>query len=166
MEPTLNIRAAISGDVPSMLALERGCPTAAHWTEHHYENLFAAPADGVESLVLIVEMADPTTPPGEAPVLGFLVARHVASDWELENIVVAPTARRKGVGRRLLEALLDRVAQTNGSVFLEVRESNIAARKLYEKAGFCETGRRKSYYINPAEDGVVYRYTLANPFSS
>ncbi len=156
MEPTLNIRAAISGDVPSMLALERECPTAAHWTERQYENLFG-PADGVESLVLVVEKARPTTPPGEPALLGFLVARHIHSEWELENVVVAPAARRKGVGRRLLEALLDRAAQTNGSVFLEVRESNIAARKLYEKAGFCETGRRKSYYVNPPEDAVLYR---------
>jgi ribosomal-protein-alanine N-acetyltransferase len=46
-------------------------------------------------------------------------------------------------------------------VFLEVRESNAAARCFYEKAGFVQTGRRKSYYTDPAEDAVLYRYDLA-----
>jgi ribosomal-protein-alanine acetyltransferase len=89
----------------------------------------------------------------------FLVARHVAPDWELENIVVAPSARRKGLGTRLLRALFARARDTNSdSVFLEVRESNSPARALYERAGFPETGRRKSYYANPSEDAVLYRW--------
>ena len=45
-------------------------------------------------------------------------------------------------------------------MFLEVRESNIAARKLYEKAGFEPTGRRKSYYTDPLEDALLYRRSL------
>jgi ribosomal-protein-alanine N-acetyltransferase len=94
--------------------------------------------------------------------LGFLVARHIAPQWELENIVVASAARRKGVGKRLLDTLLAHAMSTNSdTVFLEVRESNTTARSLYESRGFHETGRRKSYYTNPQEDAVLYCLTLA-----
>ncbi len=98
----------------------------------------------------------------QAPgVLGFLVAQHIAPEWELENIVVAPAARRTGLGKRLLDALLTQARETNSAaVFLEVRESNTAARTLYEKAGFEQTGRRKSYYRDPVEDAILYRRTL------
>lgn len=93
--------------------------------------------------------------------LGFLVARYIAPDWELENIVVDPNARRRGLGKHLLDALLAKARETNSeSVFLEVRESNGSARALYESAGFHQTGRRKSYYSGPAEDAILYRLTL------
>jgi ribosomal-protein-alanine N-acetyltransferase len=99
-------------------------------------------------------------------VLGFLVAQHLAPEWELENIVVAPAARRKGVGKRLIEWLLEeaRGAQSE-SVFLEVRESNTIARALYETTGFQQVGRRKSYYSAPSEDAILYRWNL-RPISS
>jgi [ribosomal protein S18]-alanine N-acetyltransferase len=82
-------------------------------------------------------------------------------DWELENIAIAPQERRKGLGKYLLEALLAAARRSNSvGVFLEVRESNTAARSFYQKAGFEQTGRRRSYYANPVEDAVLYRLTL------
>lgn len=89
---------------------------------------------------------------------GFLVARDLGPEWEIENIVVASSTQRRGLGTRLVQELLDRV-QTQGAqaVFLEVRESNLAARGLYFKLGFVESGRRKSYYGNPQEDAVLYK---------
>ena len=92
---------------------------------------------------------------------GFLVAQHVATDWELENIVVAATERRKGIGNLLLGALLASARETNSTaVFLEVRESNQAACRLYEGNGFQQTGRRKNYYPVPPEDAILYRLIL------
>ena len=79
----------------------------------------------------------------------------------MENIVVAPSARRKGLGKKLLAALVAAAEETHSAaVFLEVRESNIAARTLYETAGFEPTGRRKFYYTNPGEEAVLYRLAL------
>jgi len=79
----------------------------------------------------------------------------------LENIVVSPLFRREGIGRRLLEELLSRARESGGdALFLEVRESNTAARSLYEQAGFQLTGRRKNYYKDPREDGILYRRNL------
>jgi ribosomal-protein-alanine acetyltransferase len=150
-----------------MMSLDRLSPSAAHWTEQQYQRLFVADETSPQRLVLAAEECCPASPITlEAPekglaIRGFLVARHLASEWELENIVVAPHARRKGIGRRLLEALLTQAKETHSKwVFLEVREFNASARKLYEKAGFKETGRRKAYYANPTEDAVLYRYAL------
>ncbi len=94
---------------------------------------------------------------GGKTLVGFLVARHVSGEWELENIVVAPEFRGRGLGSQLLRALVARVREVESrAVFLEVRESNAAARKLYQKAGFREAGRRRRYYADPAEDAVLY----------
>lgn len=133
----------------------------AHWTEQQYHGLFVTKAEAPYRLALVAE--------GVAPpdVLGFLVARNLPPEWEIENIVVAPAARRMGIGSRLVDTLGVRAKQTNSdAVFLEVRESNTAARRLYEKLGFRETGRRKSYYSNPFEDAVLYtKKLLPHPIS-
>jgi ribosomal-protein-alanine acetyltransferase len=157
----VTIRPASADDILSLMDLERQCPTAAHWTEQQYRQAFQR--EGVGSLVLVAEAAPPKASDSDTrgDLVGFLVARHLAPEWELENIVVAPKARRKGLGQRLLEALLAAAQDTHSSsVFLEVRESNVAARTLYEKAGFVQTGRRKSYYTSPAEDALQYRRTI------
>lgn len=145
-----------------MMSLERPCPTAAHWAERQYQELFHARGNGPERLVLVAEPSFPNEIPDAAPgIVGFLVARHLAPEWELENIVVAPAARRKGLGKRLLDALLARAREAHShSVFLEVRNSNFAARALYEKAGFQQTGRRKAYYADPPEDAILCRLDL------
>jgi [ribosomal protein S18]-alanine N-acetyltransferase len=159
------IRLATSADIAAMIALDRACTTAAHWTEEQY--LDALDRSGVERLVLVSETL-PSAPSDEANaeanaiesrgLQGFLVARHVAAEWELENILVAPSARRQGLGKQLLDALHAAARETcSCAVSLEVRESNTAARKFYERAGFAQTGRRKSYYATPAEDAVLYR---------
>jgi ribosomal-protein-alanine N-acetyltransferase len=159
----VNIRPATVADIPALIDLERQCATAAHWTERQYRRLFQTD----ERLLLVAETLVPIasgpepSPDSTRGTLGFLIARHLAPEWELENIVVAPMARQKGLGKRLFEALLAAARETNSSsVFLEVRESNAAARTLYEGVGFEPTGRRKSYYTDPIEDAVLYRRTV------
>lgn len=157
------IRVACAADVPAMMSLERACPTAAHWSKERYRQIFENAVPGMERLAWVVERSNPEKHAGkgdqERPALaGFLVARQTAAEWELENIVVAGDLHRRGLGKRLLDALLAHARDTNSeSVFLEVRESNAAARRLYEKAGFKPTGRRKSYYQNPLEDALLYQ---------
>lgn len=75
---------------------------------------------------------------------------------ELFRIAVIPEARRNGLGKILLEKMLEDWNRLRISrAFLEVRSSNTAARALYEKYGFKPLGVRKKYYNN-AEDAVVY----------
>jgi len=158
------IRLATPADIPSIMHLERSCASAAHWTEQQYRQVFES--GDAKRLVLVADapfhFAPDENPSGTScGILGFLVSRHLTPEWELENLVVAPTSRRQGLGRRLLHALLAGARETNShSVFLEVRESNGAARSLYEKAGFAQTGRRKAYYKDPAEDALLYRFSL------
>ena len=158
----MKVRSAIPEDVPFMLALERQCPTAAHWEEERYRKLFDPSDEMIRRQLLIAELPPRSTTSHEPlePV-GFLVARHMAPEWELENIVVSSAARRKGIGSGLLAALIAAARETDSeAVFLEVRESNTAARRLYERAGFKPIASRKSYYSNPLEDAVVYRRDL------
>ncbi len=146
----MQIRLATAADIPSIMHLAQQSATSSHWTELQFRQAFQP--DGARH-VLIAEDS-------HSSALGFLVAQHLAPDWEIENIVVAPGARRKGLGKRLLDELLVTVRKSNStSVFLEVRESNSPARSLYETAGFRPTGRRTSYYTNPVEDAILYRLT-------
>jgi ribosomal-protein-alanine N-acetyltransferase len=162
LSDTLMIRPAASGDIPSLLRIEQACPSAAHWSESQYQEMFSSGHESLGRLILIAD--SPVSPHRPPAILGFLVARHLAPEWELENIVVAPSARQKGIGARLLDALLSKAKATNSAaVFLEVRESNAAARALYAKAGFEQTGRRKSYYVNPLEDAILYRHNINPP---
>ena len=101
--------------------------------------------------------AAPWTPaPGDWGVLhppsAFLHFREVASgEFEILNLVVGVAVRRRGIARALLGYALEK----GGDWFLEVRESNEPARKLYESMGFVEIGRRRRYYANPSEDAIV-----------
>ena len=89
-------------------------------------------------------------------LLGYAVAWFAGSEAELGDLAVSPAARQSGVGRGLVEAVLED-ARNHGIqlVFLEVRESNTAARRLYEKVGFEPVGRCPGYYVRPVEDAVV-----------
>jgi ribosomal-protein-alanine acetyltransferase len=142
----LLIRPATAADIPAMMALEKHAATAAHWSRKQYEAAFES--DIREVLVLEEGSA----------AQGFLVGRRVDDEWEIENVAIAGPARRRGLGTRLVGEFLNR-ARSGGaqSVYLEVRESNLAARLLYEKWAFVESGRRKSYYRDPEEDAVLYR---------
>jgi ribosomal-protein-alanine acetyltransferase len=151
------IRSAVLNDVPAILAIERQAPTAAHWTLEQYRKL-------VESGVVLVaeEAADQAPAPGKerkerGRLFGFLCAKAVAGEWEIENVVVAAEFLCRGIAHQLVLELIERARNGAASnVLLEVRESNRAARCLYEKCGFREVGRRRAYYANPVEDAILY----------
>jgi ribosomal-protein-alanine acetyltransferase len=144
------IRSATAADIPAMMAVERASVTAAHWPQHQYEAAFVDP---VLRIPLVLEE--------DTKLLAFVIARAVGDEWELENIAVAGQARRRGLGSRLLGELLVRVRAGGGrAVFLEVRESNHAARALYEKWAFEACGRRLKYCRQPEEDAITYRLDL------
>lgn len=83
---------------------------------------------------------------------GIAAVMHVLDESELLEIAVQPAMQGRGYGKALLAQAIA-LARRNGAVrmFLEVRESNARARKMYTSFGFEETGRRKNYY--PTENG-------------
>jgi ribosomal-protein-alanine N-acetyltransferase len=166
-ETTVRVRPATPADLPRLVEIASHSATAAQWNQAEYLKLFAADQPDAPTQVdpqivdpqrkaqsrtaLVVEQS--------GNVVGFIVGRQVEDEWEIENIAVTGSGRRCGLGSRLVGELLDLVRSRGGkSVFLEVRESNRAARSLYEKWAFLEVGRRKMYYQNPAEDALVLKF--------
>lgn len=142
----LRVRTATPADIPRMMEIARHAVTAAQWTQRHYEQVLSS-----SRTVMLIEE--------DSTVLGFIIGRDGASEWEIENIAVTGAARRRGLGSRLLGEFLHHIRDIGAvEVFLEVRESNLAARKLYEKWAFIEAGRRTSYYQDPTEDALVLKF--------
>ncbi len=95
---------------------------------------------------------------GSGAVIGYVVALDAADEGEILNLAVAPAGRRNGLGRALVQHILEALtARGVRQVYLEVRESNAPARALYAAQGFKEVGRRKEYYRRPVEDAIVLR---------
>ncbi|MDQ7984037.1 ribosomal protein S18-alanine N-acetyltransferase [Pseudomonas sp. G34] len=95
--------------------------------------------------------------------VGHGVINVIIDEAHLLNITVKPESQGRGLGLRLLEHLMARAAQLKaGECFLEVRSSNQAAYRLYERYGFNEIGRRRDYYPAPGgrEDALVMACTL------
>ena len=151
----MKIRHATAADVPAMHATGKHAATAARWTDSDYTKIFDSPELQTDwrRIALVIEE--------DGKLQGFLVAQTIGGEWEIENVAIAPDARRRGLGTRLVGELLDMArAQRASAVFLEVRESNRAARALYEKWAFVESGRRKQYYRAPDEDALVFKFTF------
>lgn len=99
---------------------------------------------------LVAEMRD--------TVVGYAIAQYAADEGEILNLGVAPDRRRRGIGHDLVEAMLARLREEGvRNVFLEVRESNASAQRVYAALGFAEVGRRNAYYRYPREDAVILR---------
>ena len=83
----------------------------------------------------------------QGPPAGVVLARTVAGESEILTIVVSKKARRQGVGRLLMDAVLQRLhADRATALFLEVDEENVGALALYRRLRFAEVGRRPAYY--------------------
>jgi ribosomal-protein-alanine N-acetyltransferase len=91
----------------------------------------------------------------------FLVARFDGAECELENLVVLESHRRSGLGSQLMRSLIGLSRERSiQRILLEVRESNYAARALYEKLNFQPIGRRRGYYGQPPEDALLFALSL------
>ncbi|MGK0721332.1 ribosomal protein S18-alanine N-acetyltransferase [Leucobacter sp. W1478] len=93
-------------------------------------------------------------------VVGYGGLLAVGTDGDIQTIAVVPAARGGGLGRRLMEALLQAACERGvREVFLEVRADNPVARGLYESLGFEEIGVRPRYYQPGNVDAIVMRRT-------
>lgn len=153
------IRPVVYSDLSVIHSLERVC-FAVPWSEDDiiffYEESLSEDSSLSSSLFLCA--ADTS---GE--ILGYICTRRVLDEGEVLNVASAPSARRKGVGRMLMRAALDAMFSSGAeSVYLEVRESNLPARSLYDSLGFVPVGVRRAYYRCPVEDAVVMRMDGVN----
>lgn len=98
---------------------------------------------------------------GEGPLVAFACIWVIDQEFKINNFAVHPRWRGKGLGGKLLAALLG-VARAQGCLeaTLEVRPSNAAALRLYGAAGFRVVGRRRGYYSDTHEDALVMACAL------
>jgi len=107
-----------------------------------------------DSIILIAEQDELSA------CLGFVVFRRVGDDGEILQIAVDNSARRCGIGDKLMDAVISHMVENDLlSLFLEVRKSNLAAVNLYKKHGFINVRVRKDYYNDPVEDAIVMTRT-------
>jgi len=135
------IRPAAESDLPALDEIERAS----------FEDRWEA-RSFLQYSCLVAELGD--------EIAGFLVSREIFGggretppEREILNLAVAPRFRRQGVASLLLQHELNR----RSIFYLEVRESNTAARALYGKFGFREISRRTGYYLHPPETAIVMR---------
>jgi ribosomal-protein-alanine N-acetyltransferase len=155
VESRVRLRPATAADAPAIAALEQAT-FSDPWSPDSFVHLVR----NGDAFFTVADRGAPGDVPQEP--IGYVVAWFVLDEGEVANIAVSAAARGDGVGARLLDAALAE-ARRRGvlQVFLEVRESNTVARRLYASRGFLELGRRRRYYRHPVEDALVLRCALA-----
>jgi ribosomal-protein-alanine N-acetyltransferase len=149
------VRPAAESDLDEIWRIQSASGQAAQWNAADYlahECVVAVIGDrapGEESSGMNAHST-------EGRIAGFAVARRTAPDEiEILNVAVDPPYRRRGVARSLIQEL---VVKFPGAVFLEVRQSNSAARKLYHSLGFQVIAVRQNYYDSPDESAIVMKF--------
>jgi ribosomal-protein-alanine N-acetyltransferase len=137
------IRRAGKSDVPGIIEIEK-----VSFSDPWDKQLFLDAVDSKNKYLMIAE--------GGKEVKGYIVFERVLDEGHITNLAVADKHRKKGVASGLISYVID-LAKSLGikQIFLEVRESNEAAKLLYLKFGFSEIGRRKGYYPKAGESALV-----------
>jgi ribosomal-protein-alanine N-acetyltransferase len=136
-------------DIPEILELEKN--TLSAWNEDHLKDELHQPT-GFQFVI-----RSKTT----EKILAVLFGRIVTDEAEILKLSVADFARNRGLGFQLLDFAV-KFSSKKGvkSCYLEMRNSNEAARHLYEKRGFIKVGTRANYYDGPVEDAILMQLEL------
>ncbi|MGM9521317.1 MAG: ribosomal protein S18-alanine N-acetyltransferase [Oscillospiraceae bacterium] len=138
----MTVRRAALEDIPAIMDIERAS-FSIPWSEHSVMFEF----ESADAAVLVAD---------DGELEGFAILHRFCDDGELFNIAVREGCRGRGIGRKLLKAVLDSAREMGiRRIYLEVRKSNAAARRLYEKLGFAVCGERRNYYDAPKEDAIL-----------
>jgi ribosomal-protein-alanine N-acetyltransferase len=149
--PTL--RRALPSDVAKLIALERSCADAPHWSEETWTGLLSDEGNESARVCFLIET-------GDVPA-GFVVVQLTLDVAEIENVAVRKSLRRQGIGRRLcIEAMTWARSRLAETIELEVRASSAGAIGLYTSLGFEASGRRREYYRDPTDDAILMASAL------
>ena len=140
---TILIREMVAEDVTDILAIE-GRSFICPWSGRLFGETIAFPL--ARNFVMC----------SGPDLIGYVVCYFVAGEAHILNLAIAPEWRKQGCAAHLLGFLIEALTGENAlAFFLEVRESNGAAIRLYQKFGFETIGRRKNYYTETGEDALV-----------
>jgi ribosomal-protein-alanine N-acetyltransferase len=139
---TIVLRRATQNDLPAILETDDAA-FSQPWSPASFEQCFA----DEKTCVTVAE--------NNERVLGFGVAYTVGDEGEIATLAVDASARGHGLGEKILQSLLGFCNERGAhKVFLEVRASNEAAQRLYNRCGFTRVGLRRRYYAD-GEDAVI-----------
>jgi ribosomal-protein-alanine N-acetyltransferase len=134
-------------NIDQVLAIER-----VSFTKPWSKNLFLSEFRSPSVSMLMVALGDVPL----RSVVGYIVCWIVSDEMHILNLAVDQSFRRRGIAKKLVLTALKRAHQKGiKRAFLEVRSSNMAAKKLYSDLGFTGTSVRRDYYEEPIEDAVV-----------
>ncbi len=137
------------GNIEEILAIENSSFTCP-WSRKSFEDAFCS--DNITIYTVTDE---------DGCVIAFSCLLIIEYEAEILNIAVCEKFRNNGVGKLLADHMINVCVQRDvDDIFLEVRNSNTSARRLYEKCGFVRIGSRKNYYINPTEDAILMKLSL------
>ncbi|MCC8196705.1 MAG: ribosomal protein S18-alanine N-acetyltransferase [Ruminococcus sp.] len=137
----MTVRAMLEGDIPAVVEIERECFTAEAWSEGSFK--YRLGKSGFISLVAV----------DSGEVVGYIAASEILDEQYLDSLAVRADYRGQGIATALMKSAFD----TEKTVYLEVRESNLPAINLYKKLGFEEYAKRRDYYENPTENAILMR---------
>jgi len=145
---SVSIREMSPEDVPEAAKIEK-MSFSTPWSE----TSFHAEVHNIHSIARVAEL--------ENAIAGYICIRQVNDECHLLDLAVHPDHRDKGIATALFNNIMEDLKPGKcRTFFLEVRTSNEAARKMYEKFGFNIVGIRKKYYINPTDDAVIMMMEL------
>ena len=147
MNIDLEIRQLAYADLPQVIAIERRAfPTP--WSLAMFVLELSKPSG-----ICLAAVED-------GSIIGYLVCSRYDTVWHLMNVAVEPKRQRQGIATTLLERLFDQADKPSEQYTLEVRTSNDAAIRLYERFGFRAAGRRRAYYHDNREDALIMWRTV------
>lgn len=145
---SITIEPMLIEDLEQVLAIEQ-----ASFTMPWSRNLFLAELRNRQIATLLAAIGADIP---SRTVLGYIVAWNVADELHILDLATTPALRMRGIAKRLVVELLTQAfARGARRAFLEVRESNRAAQRLYTGLGFKNSFVRQEYYDLPAEDAVI-----------
>lgn len=139
----VDIREMTLDDVEQVYHLEKSI-FSIPWSKTSFENSIK----GKDTLFIVAEKQE--------EIVGYLGMYLFSEEADISNVVVSKEYRRQHIAKRMLEYIFVQ-AKSRGvkNVTLEVRETNVAAIRLYERMGFSEAGIRKNYYKEPTENALI-----------
>lgn len=139
----MNIEKATLDNIQEMLKIEKKA-FVSHWSKQTFIDELSAE----NGYYIVAREGD--------RILGYTGFRHVLDEGHITTLAVHHKFRKKGIGQKLVEQLINGAKNKElKKLFLEVRQSNIAAQKIYKKANFKVIDRRREYYQRPVEDAIV-----------